>query len=205
MMIRRRRRRNDYDALSAAVAVNGEPSYRRTSLATFIFMMAQHQQYISAAFVFPSVVEHSFIKQRVNNIQHIKMVSMTEDTLHQDDPWILLEDLLRKGSYDVQIVQKAINEIRRETQLNIETLEKEVAYIHETIQQQAEYDHKSNDWGNQSQDFNDYNNDSCYGRTSSRQDVDLVLMPALKAVFAGYIATDAERDRLASAHPGDYC
>ena len=188
MMIRIRRRRNDYDLLSAAVAVNGEPSYGRTSLATFIFMMAQHQQYISA-FVFPSVVKHSFIKQRVNNIQHIKMVSMTEDTLHQDDPWILLEDLLRKGSYDVQIVQKAINEIRRETQLNIETLEKEVAYIHETIQQ-AEYDQKSNDWGNQYQDFND---------------VDLVLMPALKAVFAGYRATDAERDRLASAHPGDYC
>ena len=102
-----------------------------------------------------------------------------------------------------KLCKKAINEIRRETQLNIETLEKEVAYIHETIQQQAEYDHKSNDWGNQSQDFNDYNDGS--GRTSSRQDVDLVLMPALKAVFAGYRATDAERDRLASAHPGDYC
>jgi len=201
MMIRRRRRRNDYGVLSAAVAVHGEPSYGRTSLATFIFMMAQHQQYISA-FVFPSVVKHSFIKERVNNIQHIKMVSMTEDTLHQDDPWILLEDLLRKGSYDVQIVQKAINEIRRETQINIETLEKEVAYIHETIQQQAEYDQKSNDWGNQYHDIN-YNDGN--GRTSSRQEVDLVLMPALKAVFAGYTATDAERNRLASAHPGDYC
>ena len=200
-MIRRRRRRNDGDVLSAAAVVNREPSYRRISLATFIFLMGQHQHYISAFVILPSV-EHSFIEQRVKNAQHIKMVSMTEDTLHQDDPWILLEDLLRKGSYDVHIVQKAINEIRRETQLNIETLEKEVAYIHETIQQQAEYDQKSNDWGNQ---YHDINCNDGNGRTSSRQEVDLVLMPALKAVFAGYRATDAERDRLASAHPDDYC
>ena len=196
-MIRRRRRRND---VSAAAAVNGERFYKKISVATFMFLIAQHQHYISA-FVLPSV-KHSFIEQRVNNIQHIRMVSMTEDTPHQDDPWILLEDLFRKGSYDVHILQKAINEIRRETQINIETLEKEVAYIHETIQQQAECDQKSNDWDNQYQDINDYNDGN--GRTS-RQDVDLVLMPALKAVFAGYRATDAERNRLVSAHPGDYC
>ena len=164
-----------------------------------MFLIAQHQNYISA-FVLPSV-KHSFIEQRVNNIQHIKMVSMTEDTLHQDDPWILLEDLLRKGTY--AHLQKAINEIRRETQTNIETLEKEVAYIHETIQQQAEYDQESNNWGNRYQDINDYNDGNC--RTSRQEDFDLVLMPALKAVFAGYRATDVERNRLASANPGDYC
>lgn len=127
----------------------------------------------------------------------IKMVSMTEDSLHQDDPWSLVEELLRRGkdTYDMRNFHDAINNLRNECQFNIHTLEKEVENIQEilqTQQQTIEYNqHHCSDWDNSSEKY------------VTDDDVNLVLMPALKAIFAGYKVTCAERERLNSAHPED--
>ena len=106
-------------------------------------------------------------------------------TIAEDDPWVLLDEfkvwaILNRGTYDLIEFQNAINNLRRECQLNIHTLENEIASIQQTMIEQT---------------------------LQQREDVqdntieDIVVMPALKAVFAGYQTTDEDRLRLQSAHP----
>ena len=106
-------------------------------------------------------------------------------TIAEDDPWVLLEEfkvwtILNRGTYDLIEFQNAINNLRRECQLNIHTLENEIASIQQTMIEQTLQ---------QREDIQDNTIE------------DIVVMPALKAVFAGYQTTDEDRLRLQSAHP----
>lgn len=118
-----------------------------------------------------------------------KMVSVTEDSV-QDDPWVLLEEfkvwaILNKGKYDMIELQKAISTLRSECQINIQTLEDEIASIQQSLQcSEPEVRHHANEFRG---------DDGSY-------EVDDVVR---KAVFAGYNVTDEDRNRLSSAHPED--
>lgn len=150
----------------------------------------------------PSSIRPNIIKERGKKL----MVSITEDSLppQQDDPWVLLEDvkrwaILNRGEYDMNDFQNAINSLRGECQFNIHTIEKEIASIEQTLQQNECYQSQctySSDrpHSSQQQHVNDFN----------AEDSLPVPIPTLKAVFAGFKVTEYDRERLTSAHPDDH-
>jgi len=130
------------------------------------------------------------------------VASVTDESLPHDDPWIVLEDIkawasLNRDAYDLINVQNAINTLRDDCQLNINTLEKEI----DSIQQMMQREHQQTQYA------------SSDGSCSSRQGVDdfddqihcaddaLIPIPTLKAIFVGYRSTEDDRTRLTSAHP----
>ena len=119
---------------------------------------------------------------------------MVSSSVSEEDPWDLLDEFkvwAVKGKYDMIEFQNAINTLRQECQSNIQTLEKEITSIQETIEQQSQYT---------SQEHYDYD---IYGNSdkASCDDGTIVPVSSVKAVFAGYQTTDADRERLSSAHP----
>jgi len=131
------------------------------------------------------------------------MVSITEDSLPQDDPWVLLEEfkawaILNRGKYDLDEFQNSINDLRNECQFNIHTLEKEIATIHQTLQQKEDSQSQSTS-GDRCHTSQQHANDFYHDDGTIENAVDHI--PALKAVFAGYQVTEYDRARLTSAHP----
>ena len=124
------------------------------------------------------------------------MVSRTQD-LSTDDPWVLLDEfkrwaILNRGKYDLTDFQRAINNLRTECQINIETLEKEIASVQSTLESSEQY--------NQQQQWESANK-SCYNSVEDYS----IPTSSVKAIFAGYQFTDDDRERMMSAHPEDYC
>ncbi|KAL9188042.1 hypothetical protein ACHAXT_006420 [Thalassiosira profunda] len=111
---------------------------------------------------------------------------MVSSTL-EEDPWAMLEDfkvwaVLNRGKYDLLEFHSAINNLRQECQLNIQTLETEIASIQQTLdEEQSQFDRSQNPSGTEI----------------------IVEKRVHKAVFAGYQVTEEDRRRLRSAHPVD--
>ena len=133
----------------------------------------------------------------VKNIPQMVSRSISEDSpLYQD----VLDELKtwaiqNRGKYDMLDFQNAINTLRSECQFNIHTLEKEVAFIQQTLHQQQQQQQQQQMEYNQSDQCNDDAWTSFDGGDA---------IPPLKAIFVGYQVTEYDRERLNSAHPEDH-
>ena len=112
---------------------------------------------------------------------------MVSSTL-EEDPWAMLEDfkvwaVLNRGKYDLLEFHSAINNLRQECQLNIQTLETEIECLQQTLdEEQSQFD-----WSQKHSDSTEI----------------VVEKRVHKAVFAGYQVTEDDRRRLRSANPVD--
>mmetsp|Transcript_36803 Transcript_36803/g.67571 ORF Transcript_36803/g.67571 Transcript_36803/m.67571 type:complete len:184 (-) Transcript_36803:20-571(-) len=125
-----------------------------------------------------------------------RMSSTTED-----DPWVSLEEFKAwtiSGKYDLIEFENAINTLRHECQFNIRTLEEDIESIQQTLHEREHHQSQctSSDWSSQQHVNDSHDSDRTHGEDEDP-------MPTLKAVFAGYQATEEDRKRMSSAHPED--
>ena len=118
----------------------------------------------------------------------------------EDDPWVSLEEFKAwtiSGKCDLVEFKNAISTLRHECQSNIRTLEEDIESIQQTLHEREHHQSQctSSDRSSQ-QHANDFHDNN--GTHEENEDP----MP-MKAVFAGYQATEEDRTRLSSAHPED--
>ena len=177
-----------------------KPSPTPSSTACLVFTLFVGAAVNTSAFVTPTSSNNhpcSMVPQHSQFTKHRVIINMVSSTIPEDEqPWIMLEDILKKGKYDMMELQTVIDGIRHECQTNIQTLEVDIATIQQTLDEQHERVQREYCGDESSRSH------SSPQQNSNAESIELI--PTLKAVFAGYQATEDDRTRMTSAHPEDF-